>query len=773
MRLLLHTAAAIVLGAGAASAQVHAPIAEEKLLLAEARGFRLDGPFLHGVDFRSQNLCAGDFNGDGRSDFAVLTNNRSIIELFLHDADAENGFRRETVTLDAIVRSIVPVDVNGDGRTDLLATLQGSGVEIFYQGKDGRLQPPTDTPLEADVAFEGDIDGDKKSDVLLYRAGVFTLLRGQNRGLDRTPWMTFYTVYEPITQPLLLDLDGDSRRDILFQDAKARDTLVVRFQAADGTFPFETTLKPGQLRSIASLTNAGSRDQIVAVFDKTRDLMQFELADALPKSKDEPLAVSSLHTVAFDPETKSEKIRTAIADLDGDGRMDLVVTTPDVPGLRLLRQTRHGGLHVRMVPSLEGIEQVVSLPAKKGEPSPLLLFSRKERAAGITTATGKDDATLPFPKLIPALGTPKAMAVLALGKDLSLLALSDDRDGQSFRAFSLNGGTIVGNGREVLSSPEDIARLNVKDVTSIAAMDVNQDGRTDVAVFPDFKPAVVLLQDEKGMLAPLQKMDGALETLLGEMKPEMLVPVTLDGAKAPSVLAVKKQFARAFHLDGNGAVQVAAQFNGRNNRTRLTAAAAGRFRDSKKTDVALLDMGNRCVTFYGMTDAKEYEVLLHADLDAGDYRSLEVLDIDADGKDDLLLIAPDRVSVLYMERKSGGLKVISTVESGARETAYNVVYTADLLPGGTEEIISLRVPENTLEFFTPGKDAEGNRAMLRFFRFRMYETASDLAESRRIDVAAEPRAFIAMPADDKGRPQILALTHDFIIRYSQTSAEKK
>lgn len=747
-------------------------LAPKNLLPAEARDFRLTGPHLHPSEWRSGAMNVADFNGDGHLDFLTVSNDKSVLELFISEPKTEKRFRKETITMDAAVTSASGVDANGDGRTDLLLTLQGGKVVVMYQSREGRLQPGTPLSLEAESSIAEDVDGDGTVDVLLHRKGVFQLLRGKGRGIELDPSLTFYTTTQPVGDPLVLDLDMDGKRDLAWADAATRDKIFVRLQSAEGAFPSEFVLSPGPIRWMAALHQPGMRDCIVAVQDKTRQLVLLRLAETRKTTGAEDMVeTSQLHLVPFDPDSTSDKFDATIADVDGDGRRDLVVSNPKNPSVRVVRQQRDGTLSVSLTPSLEGIEQVTALPGKSGEPTPILLFSKKEKAAGITAGRkGTDD--LAFPRLLPALGAPRATCVVQVAGKPFIVALNDSKENpEAIRAHELKGSEI-GPAMPVLPDGNTADGLKLGEGNGLAAMDLNQDGREDLVVFSEFAPAALLLQDASGRFAPAAVKGGVLEGLLTEMTRGRLVPAKLDTEAKPVTLAVKGGFVRAFALDEKEGVKVFHQFNARPGKARLVAAAAGRFRSAKNNDIALLDIGNRVVTFHGRKDDKGgYEEIGHADIDAGEYRSMASMDLDGDERDDLLLFAQDRVAILYTRPLNSGFETIATAKTAVEDGGYSAVWTTQVFPGAAEEIVALEARENVLEFFAQGKDADGKPALLRFHQFKAFETDSSMAGRINMDGAPEPRQVMAADLDENRRPSILALTHDFVIRYSRQTSK--
>ena len=130
-------------------------------------------------------LVSGDFNGDGLTDFALLTTNSITVYL----AKGDGTFDQRSTQTDLTVPNpasgsydIVTGDFNGDGRTDF-AMFNGNQVYTYRSLGTGRFDSSyqlINFTMANTVALTGDFDGDGKTDV------VFNLYRGASPNILST-----------------------------------------------------------------------------------------------------------------------------------------------------------------------------------------------------------------------------------------------------------------------------------------------------------------------------------------------------------------------------------------------------------------------------------------------------------------------------------------------------------------------------------------------------------------------------------------------------------
>jgi len=91
-----------------------------------------------------QSVAAGDFNGDGKLDVAVVNQNDGTVSILLGKPDATFLPRVDVAVGPAPVHGVV-ADLNGDGKLDLAVVASGGdSVSILLGNGDGTFQPHVD-----------------------------------------------------------------------------------------------------------------------------------------------------------------------------------------------------------------------------------------------------------------------------------------------------------------------------------------------------------------------------------------------------------------------------------------------------------------------------------------------------------------------------------------------------------------------------------------------------------------------------------------------------
>jgi len=229
------------------------------------------------------SLAVGDFNADGRPDLATA-NDTGTVSVLLGNGDGTFAAPRTLVLADQpIALSVVVGDFNADGKPDLAvgaivtATYPNQPELDLYLGNgDGTFASPRVVPLPPAADYNrgpysvqtADLNGDGKPDVVTTNFdNTVTVLLGNGDGTLQAP--TLFTAGPGPMMTLsvaVADLNGDGKPDLATADYNGTSgTLSVLLGDGTGAFPAYRTYAAGDSPSsvaIADVNGDGRRDLV-------------------------------------------------------------------------------------------------------------------------------------------------------------------------------------------------------------------------------------------------------------------------------------------------------------------------------------------------------------------------------------------------------------------------------------------------------------------------------------------------------------------------------
>ena len=229
-------------------------------------------PVRYAVGSAPQQMVAGDFNGDGHIDIAVVDTSNYNLSVLLGNG---NGTFQQPISSPEGYRptSLVAGDFNGDGRTDLavanIGTVNASSVSILLSKGDGTfVQQPNLVGSNPDAIVAGDFNGDGRTDLATanYSNTVSVLLANGEGSFQPA------AQYNVGTLPFALvggDWNGDGRLDLAVANSIDNDVSIL-LGNGDGTFLPQVTypVGPGPDAIVAGDWNGDGRlDLAVGCYD--------------------------------------------------------------------------------------------------------------------------------------------------------------------------------------------------------------------------------------------------------------------------------------------------------------------------------------------------------------------------------------------------------------------------------------------------------------------------------------------------------------------------
>lgn len=278
------------------------------------------------------SVATGDFNGDGRTDVALSTKRKELVtanyKLFVFYQSADGSLQRAVsfdtegdVGFASDVMALATGDLDGDGLTDLVLRMR-DGIDVFMQ-RGGTFADRKYVELphagRVDIA---DLDGDGKGDLVFSGFGISV-----HRSLGSGTFAPAETVVAggSFDEMAIGDMTGDGRLDLVTTDWVLPGFVLVHPQQADGHFgaPVRTSAggSPGPL-VLGDFSGDGRLD--VAVAHSGADYGYKAQLRILTQTPDGKL-VSAGDTIIANASSNNAPMRAA--DVDGDGRTDLVTVT--------------------------------------------------------------------------------------------------------------------------------------------------------------------------------------------------------------------------------------------------------------------------------------------------------------------------------------------------------------------------------------------------------------------------------------------------------------
>lgn len=269
-----------------------------------------DGPEF---TFAASDAALADMDGDGHLDLVIgefaLDGHVAVLL-----GDGQGGFAPPLRSPAGPIFRLVVADLDGDGIPDLLATRDGGSALLFFRGEgDGSLIFQSESPLggnTGDLAvLDFNQDGHLDLAVTLFSEGAVQLLANDGRG-KLSPCKRLETAGGPISLETS-DLDGDGRMDLIVA-AYEGSAATLLFQRGDGSWARTDLPAPGRIWRALPLSLIGPRPAVLVVD---------ELGGSELWARDES---ENYARVAESRPPPRDFLSAAVADLDGDGLLDLV-----------------------------------------------------------------------------------------------------------------------------------------------------------------------------------------------------------------------------------------------------------------------------------------------------------------------------------------------------------------------------------------------------------------------------------------------------------------
>lgn len=744
--------------------------------------FGFTGPEIFPIDGGIGLLHAADLDGDGLNDLVVVNNARSKISLLYNQTGKTNAtaakritkhdvndlppdarFRIDSIPSEKRIGAMVVADLNGDGRPDIAYYGEPKELLVLYNEKQNTWSQPKrfaieDGQMSPNALTVGDINGDGLPDLILLSENHAYII----------PQQKDHTLGEPEKIPLsgvvrsvqVLDINGDGRKDLLFVTFDSATPFRFRLQQLDGQLGPEVYFRLPSIHSYWGDNLEGNQQAYLATV--MRDSGRAQIAQFVRKPAETLSGEFKQGQFQVLPLSKSDKSKRGLvwADVNGDGRPDLLAAEPERGQVSLYAQKADGSIgSPRAFPTLAGVSDIAVADWDGDGKAEIFLLSPDERQVGVTRLDANE--RLPFPELIPLEGRPLALAVGALQPGakpvLAVIVLqSDDR-----RALVIR----TADGKIKTQRLNENFKSNP---TTLLFHDVNQDGLADLVALVPYEKVKVLLQ-VKGKAGEFDEQDVAPPG--GTVEQPWLSVADVDGDGKPELLMTQKNFLRAVVLKPETAAanakdkpawvfQVKEQINGAASNSRLIGATAVPHGTNAVPALFLLDAERKALTLCVRDTAGVWQVVRNVSLPVVDFANLQSVTWGAAKSPSVVFMGINAVAWMPLAGDIWEYTVLDDYETPIKDGFLNDVVSGDLDNDGRKDLVFMETSKNYLDlviFTAEHKLQLGDRWQV--FEQKTFRPRSGDAN--------EPREAVVIDLTGDKKNDLAVVVHDRILLYPQ------
>ncbi|HSV27232.1 MAG TPA: VCBS repeat-containing protein, partial [Sedimentisphaerales bacterium] len=566
------------------------------------------------LDWGIDNLLISDFSNDGLKDIAIANNRRSRIEFLIqrqtpeaaavsvavNPADIDinelpgtSQFGKQDLPVTQRIFSMVCGDLNSDGLTDIAFYGEPMGLYVILRRKDAedgtlgwhnhrriRIEDGQRNRLALICA---DLDQDGRMDLAMAGQDTIHIVFQKPDGTLAEP-----VKYPTTAAPLVLksaDLNGDGIPDLIYSTSDSDRPLHVRFGLPGGrlgpqmAFTMDHPL-PYTLQAFDY--DASGKAGLVMIDAASGRLNSYELVEGQSGDVDE----CSILVYPLESSKDSARRDLVVADVDGSGRKDVVVSDPASAELILYRQLEGIGLdRPETFPSVAGVTTLASADLDGNGGDEIAVLSVTERTIGISRFV---DGRLTFPVRMELDGEPLAMDIADIDGDGKIDCGYVAKDANDTRFFGIIDNLQLTTGTRPVSNRPTVPLKRLQtNPEGLKLLDVNGDGLRDVLILVQWESPMLLLQTSSGGFVEISPEDSQA-AILREATMRSISPAPPVGERGNLMLA-QRNFARSLKVDSAGKWQIVDQFNARSSENVISAAASFDIDNDGTAELLLLD----------------------------------------------------------------------------------------------------------------------------------------------------------------------------------------
>lgn len=723
------------------------------------------------IDPNPGPVAIGDIDGDGANDIVVANNRKSRIEIHYQKPNASPDdpppaptgvneipphwrYDRDEVSVSNEVNAIQLYDYDGDGRLDIvyggspptITFLRQKEPRVFEQG---RRHTVKGLAASRDGFVIADVIGDAKPELLALVGGKIRIwaLNGDTLGES-----TELSAGSSMIAFFLEDFNGDDRLDIVgvLPDDPAPIRLWLAGNDVNGkAVGPQLRFEMPPLREAAAIRLPNEAAARLGVIEQaSKRLVVYACnEEEVESSGDRDAAI----VVYGFKDGSNAKRDVAVADIDGDGLLDLVATDTSSNALVLYRQAPGAGLQPgTSFPSYAEITRIAAGNVDSDPYAEVFVLSEKEGVVGRIDANA-DGLTYPTAIPIAPGHSPVAINLVSLDGTPHLAIIAKDG-----RSYALDLVNLNATDPASATTHIDLGSQS-RSPETILALDADRDGRTDLLLFTPEKPMMMLLAGDEGYKL-LESKDMGQFGLVQAADARNTDVMDIDGDGTNELVIADRNFVRAVRYDAapsDGASpgwQVMTQINSPDSTSRLVSVTRiGDTIYAADRENASLVQFKRSDDAWKPSDKLAVRGFRFNNLKSGAFSG---------NREGLLAIGDDGFALINLRGKRVGLDEVAAWRTERQRRLQHEMGAGDVNSDGYTDLVLLDAGEQMCEILTFSETGR----LLPATEFKVFESrlfsAGDVREFQPSQV------FIADVTGDNAE-DIILLCHDRLLIYPQ------
>lgn len=741
-----------------------------------------DGPMVIKSDWNLRALEVADMDQDGDLDLIVANNDRLQVEIWEQGGVAEKkdradrrstvdaerwqpelsdaGFDMEKFSVGFAIYDLAVGDLNGDGFVDVAYTGEETAFTIRFQGESGTwIEQAVYEDFKAlswtRTLAVTDLDQDGRWEVIVLGSDAIRVFRDVNLSDLGEPELYYVTGVNPYNL-LVVDVNGDTREDLIYLSAESGGSIRLREQQPGGGFGPELRVQIDQPVQKLHLVPGDDSEspRFVGIDAQTGGLSLLSLTSTEVADSFQAGAQPEIYPL-FSKGQNSAKLETT--DLNGDSVLDLIVANPESSELKVYLQGAQGFAESLSFPTFTGVEKIAEVRRGEDRMAAYVILSPSESVIGMSYLEANGRLTFPSAIELRAEDVPIAFEVLDLDGDMidELLVVVEEGGQRALLIYQAESGA---------EAWELVSSVGLEGVR-----------RKPYAIFewPNVLEGSVVLMIAVAREAPLLlKADSSSpfefvafaedsavrKSLLKGVSPVQMNFADLSGNNLNELLVGVEGYARVVALD-SGALKMVDQLNvyqgdgrvdlvlpqrakGQVDTIDLYIGGAGELQRLKRSDDGVFRYDSK--RFIGEMDVESWNLIA-----APSGARSQIFN---DGA--AFWVLPEEGTLWAAER-------IAYYETDLEDTYFNIVECTDFDGNGRLDFLAVDGQENVVEVLREN-DAENFESVI---FWKVFE--ENLHYQGRKGGRVEPRQVLAADLNGDGRDDFAFLVHDRILIYVQ------